>query len=110
MRDWPPKRLFERSGQLSLYHAAIRHGGRRRWARRLGLRVEGDHVTGPLRWTDEAIDVQLQTLLEGRESWPLRREFRAAGLNGLYQRIMRSHAGHDGWARRYGLKRTRVNP
>ena len=36
-------------------------------------------------WTDARIEATLDRLLKGRHEWPTRREFREAGLEGLYQ-------------------------
>ena len=46
-REWLPTRTeFDAAGQGPLYQAVHRHGGRKRWARIVGVRLKGPQQTG----------------------------------------------------------------
>ena len=79
---WPSPRWLAAHGGMRLVSAINRSGGATRWARELGV---------PLRrrqpWTPQRIDTALTAFVQGRRTWPSRREFEQAGLGGLYAAI-----------------------
>jgi site-specific DNA recombinase len=73
---WPSDNAFRRAGLSGLISALKRSGARAHWAQRYCLQL-------PAHWDDESIKAALDKFLKGREHWPARKEFRAAGLRGL---------------------------
>ena len=102
-RIWPPYLEFAKSGKARLHAQAIRWGGPLHWGPRLGVRVPEKTV----RWSKEVVADALEPFLEGRERWPLKREFDAAGLSALYC-AARYHGGLTHWADAFGLQGSRV--
>ena len=97
-REWPYRRDFREAGACWLEHAIRRQGVREQLARDLKLKTRQRRT----RWTDEAIEAELDRLLEGRTSWPRWSEFRDAGLLNLEHAL---HYGgtRDKWMKRYGV-------
>ncbi len=88
--EWPTRMQFRTAGKQALYMAIQRSGTRERLAADLGLRLPpSTNVTGPRRWTDEAVRPALDSLLAGRTPRPKRREFEEAGFAGLSQTLQR---------------------
>lgn len=54
-------------------------------------------------WTDDRIEAELASLLEGRDTWPLHEEFAAYGLRGLAMAVSR-YGGISYWAERMGVR------
>jgi len=101
---WPSYAEFVAAGQRGLRELVTRHGGARYWARRVGVEwVERRPGYAP-RWTPERVGSELEAFLAGREVWPSRTEFEAAGLNLLREAVNRL-GGVEVWAARFGLPR-----
>jgi len=100
---FPSAQQFHAAGLSGLYSALYLRGELDSWAGRLGLPRQrpGD----PRRWDDEAISHALQGLCAGRERFPTGREFREAGLYGLYA-ALRRRGELDAWAQRLALARS----
>jgi DNA invertase Pin-like site-specific DNA recombinase len=62
------------------------------------------HRTRPLAtgWPTKRIETELRDFTTGRQDWPSRREFRAAGRGRLLQQVCQ-HGGEHWWALRIGL-------
>jgi hypothetical protein len=103
-RAWPSYAEFVAGGRRSLREAITRHHGARAWAARVGVDwVERRPGHAP-RWTPERVNTELEAFLAGREAWPSRREFDAAGLNLLREAVNRL-GGVEAWAAKFGLPR-----
>jgi hypothetical protein len=96
---WPPRAWLRQRAGADLVAAVDRFGGPGRWARELGLPLRHRQAH---RWTPETIEIALANLVAGRQTWPSRREFAEAGLEGLYHAITRTD-GHAAMAACYGL-------
>jgi hypothetical protein len=102
--EWPSYREFWNAGRKGLRDAVTRFGGARRWAREFGMTyVERRPGYAPI-WTEERIRADLTRFLTGREFWPTRIEFEAAGLKALRDAVGRS-GGPPRWAAEFGLPR-----
>jgi hypothetical protein len=101
--DWPPLAEFKAVGLTKLYTAIRTSGARQRLAAELGLRLPPGRVYASRQWHDAAIKAALDDLLAGRTTWPSQREFRIAGLSGLYGHLYRTRS-RDRWTREYGLQ------
>ena len=101
----PTRREMRRSGQLGLASAVGPASGRARWAKRLGLGLPPRTMQPAQRWSENAIERAVRPLFEGRRVYPTRSEFRAAGLDRVYQAIYNTEGGHPRWAERFGLAR-----
>jgi hypothetical protein len=93
------------AGPRGLACALGTRGERERWAARVGLSLPRGSRMRPKRWTEPAIDAAMWRLLRGRRVYPSEREFKEAGLGGLYQAIGRTRGGHEACAERYGVTR-----
>jgi hypothetical protein len=100
--DWPRHAEFVAAGRKRLYAAVLIHGGTHRWAQRMGVHWVKRHGGGGRIWTDEQIERELAAFLDGRDVWPTRREFEAAGRRTLLE-AARRHGGVARWAKRFGL-------
>jgi site-specific DNA recombinase len=101
--DWPALSEFEAAGLNKLYNAIRASGARERLAAELGLWHPQGRVYARPQWPHAAIKAALDDLLAGRTTWPSQREFRLAGLSGLYGHLYRTR-GRDMWAREYGVR------
>jgi DNA invertase Pin-like site-specific DNA recombinase len=101
----PTRREMRTSGLRGLANAVGPASERERWASRLGLRMPPRTRQPTSRWSEQAIERALRDLLRGRRVYPTRSEFRAAGLDHVYQAIGRRPGGHTGWAERHQLAR-----
>lgn len=100
---WPSRLEFEAAGRKPLRDAIRRLGGPERWAAELGLPLR-DLKSGSKRaWTDERIEAELHKALDGRDSWPGRRELERIGPFGLASAVAHGR-GTAYWARRLGFK------
>ena len=104
-RDWPAESEFQAAGMSAVYHSIRNRAIRPQLAADLGLELPNGRVN-TRRWTDVRIEAALDRLLSGRHKWPTRREFHEAGLDGLYQTLLRNHT-RNRWAQRYGLEAAR---
>ncbi len=101
----PTRRQMRASGLQGLARAVGQASGRAAWANRLGLRLPPRTMQPQGRWTEEAVERALREFLRGRTVYPMRREFKAAGLDHVYLAIERMAGGHERWAERHGLLR-----
>ena len=103
-RDYWPSRLeFEAAGCAPLRDAVRRMGGPERWATEFGLPLRNLKSGSTRVWTDERIEAELRRVLDGRDTWPGRRELERKGRFDLVGAVY--HApGAAYWARRLGLK------
>lgn len=99
---FPTDTQFRAAGLSGLYSALDERGELDVWAQRLGLARH--HVGDPQRWDDQSIRHALHELCAGRDRFPTRREFRDAGLYGLYATLARRGA-LDTWAQQLQLPR-----
>ncbi len=100
---WPTRLEFEAGGRTALRDAIRRLGGPERWAGEFGLPLRNLKSGSKLVWTDERIEAELRKVLEGRDTWPTRRELERVGRFGLATAVC--HRGGTGyWARRLGFK------
>jgi hypothetical protein len=97
--DWPLRREFMAAGRGWLYETIVKQRLEGRLAADLRLRLPPSKRP----WTDDTITTVLDGFLAGRERWPTRREFAAAGLRGLQATIER-RGTKAAWAQRYGLE------
>ncbi|HYI36259.1 MAG TPA: recombinase family protein [Thermoleophilaceae bacterium] len=103
---WPTRKQFYAAGLGGLYASIAKVGVRRDLAEQLGLSVtEGPRYRAATRWTEEAIAAELARFLADREWYPTHEEFRAAGYDGLFQKLGRRSGGHGAVAVAHGLRR-----
>lgn len=100
--DWPTYEELRAAGRRDLAHAISINGGPVRWARELGKTLNSEQTKKQRVWTDEAIERELRTLVEGKDAYPTRAEFRAAGRYELYMAVRR-YGGIEHWRKRMGL-------
>jgi DNA invertase Pin-like site-specific DNA recombinase len=103
--DWPTRREFADAGHRPLYVAIQKSGRREQIAADLNLRLPPGRRRIAGYWTDPEIDAALAELLTGRDTWPSRKEFRAARLGTLADVIDLS-GRRKWWARRHGVTPT----
>lgn len=100
--EWPPRREFYAAGLGGLYCAIRSRHTRKALAAELDLRLPQGRIYGRKRWTDEAIRRSLEEMLDGRQTWPPRHQFRDAGLGTLH-RLLTETGTRDEWATLYAL-------
>jgi site-specific DNA recombinase len=100
--DWPRRAEFTATGRGQLYEEIVRQHMDTRLAADLRLKLSARKRP----WTDDKIKEALDGFLDGRDFWPSRKEFAAAGLRGLHATLQRRQV-QDEWAARYGLERIR---
>ena len=100
---WPTERELRVAGAGQVSKAITRFGGREQWAAEFGVALRPTQRRARPGWTEARIEAALAEFLHGRTHWPPRKEFTAAGLQGLYQAI---GAGRERqrWARRFGVR------
>jgi hypothetical protein len=103
-RDWPRHVEFVEADRKRLYQAILRHGGTRRWAKRMGAARVKRHGGSGRVWTDERIERELAEFLDGSDVWPTASDFVAAGKSTLLGAVRR-HGGVARWAKRLAIKR-----
>ncbi len=101
--QWPSRIEFEAAGRTELRDAVRRLGGPERWAAEFGLPLQNLKFGSKLAWTDERIEAELRRVLDGRDTWPTRRELERVGRFGLAAAIAQG-GGTGYWARRFGLE------
>lgn len=101
-RRWPTYDSFANAGKARLHEQATMWGGPLWWVRQLDLTVDGPRRTLVGRWDDEKVEAALRPFLKGREEWPHRSEFAAAGLTSLCHQV-EHRGGRDSWAERFGI-------
>jgi hypothetical protein len=100
---WPSRLEFEAAGRKLLRDAIRRLGGPERWAAEFGLPLQNLKSGSKLAWTDERTEAELRSIVDGRDTWPTRREFERMGSFGLAAAV--SHRrGTAYWARRFGFE------
>jgi hypothetical protein len=87
--EWPRHRDFVAAGQGRLYRAVARRGGPAMWAKQMGVRYIRRRGGPPTYWTETRVRQRLSALLSGRDRWPTRAEFAAAGEQRLLAAINR---------------------
>jgi hypothetical protein len=87
--EWPGWRTFVRDGKGVLRDAIKWTGGAERWAAELGVHLPGSRRAVE-RWSLVRMRDEVARLTTNRPDWPTRPEFRAAGLDRLYQAILRA--------------------
>jgi hypothetical protein len=100
-KRWPSRLEFEAAGHKALRDAIRRTGGPERWAAEFGLPLQNLKFGSRLAWTDERIEAELRRALDGRDTWPTRRELERSGSYGLAAAV---GGGTAYWARRLGFK------
>jgi hypothetical protein len=103
--DWPTQAEFQHAAQRPLYDAIRRAGVREQLAADLDLRLAPGRQRIAGYWTEPKIDGALREFLRGRDTWPSRGEFRAAGLGTLAE-VIDASGRRKWWARRHGVKPT----
>ena len=98
---WPQDDVFLAAGEGRLFEQLWRSGGPQRWAAEMRLDPDrGRHTRA--RWTERRALGTLEVFLRGRETWPTRAEFAAAGYEGLHDWLSR-RGGAKRWSRDYDL-------
>jgi hypothetical protein len=100
--EWPSYRDFQRAGRQTLGDEVTRSGGARLWAKRLKLPCRERKPGYATRWTEERVRRDLEEFLRGRDRWPSRLEFEAAGRKPLRDALLRL-GGPEPWAAEFGL-------
>jgi hypothetical protein len=100
---WPSRLEFEAAGRKLLRDAIRRLGGPERWAAEFGLPLQNLKSGSKLAWTDERIQAELRSVVDGRDTWPTRREFEQLGSFGLAAAVYH-RGGTACWARRLGFQ------
>ena len=97
---WPDDEAFISAGRGPLLAQIQAGGGPIRWSRMIAT-----HPPTCSRgyWTDPRIRAALAAVLDGRRTWPTRREFAALGYDGLYGAMARR--GRRTWEREFGFDR-----
>jgi hypothetical protein len=95
--EWPSYRDFQRAGRQHLRNQVTKFGGARLWAKRLGLPYRERKPGYAKRWTEERVRADLEEFLLGRDYWPSRLEFEAAGRKPLRDAVRRL-GGPERWA------------
>jgi hypothetical protein len=96
---WPSWADFRGARLTTLRRAVNEHGGATRWAAEFDLALSDKKKSPRPKWTDERINQSLAAFVGEDGRWPSSREFKAAGLSGLYQAMQRGN-GIRAWARR----------
>lgn len=104
---WPTYDEFIAGGLKGLRDVLPRFGGPERWAREMELEEGPRPWGGVRRWTDAAIRAALTQLFAGRSVWPTNREFRRAGLGGLYEKLV-EEGSVERWAVELGVSPPRL--
>jgi hypothetical protein len=99
---FPSKQDFIDAGLSGLYFTLHSKGKIDLWTEKLGLERlrRGKAVV----WNEERVEETLRGFCVGRESFPSAKEFRAAGLGGLYQTLANDDVLNS-WAKELGLER-----
>ena len=100
---WPSRLEFEAADRKGLRDAVRRLGGPERWAAEFGLPLENLKFGSKRAWTDERIEAELRKILDGRDTWPTRRELERLGPFGVATAVAQ-RGGTAYWARRLGLE------
>jgi hypothetical protein len=100
---WPSRLEFEAAGHKALRDAVRRLEGSARWAAEFRLPLQNLKSGSNLVWTDERIEAQLRSVLDGRDAWPTRRQLELVGRSGLAIAVAQ-YGGSAYWARRLGFE------
>jgi site-specific DNA recombinase len=96
---WPDDEAFISAGRGPLLAQIHATGGPVRWSRRIATTRPATCSRG--YWTDPRIRAALVSLLDGRRTWPTRRELSALGYDGLYGAMARR--GRRAWESEFGF-------
>ena len=103
--EWPRFAEFQAAG-LGLAHAnARRHATVRKWCELFGVAVPVKFRPMPL-WSSGRVRRELTVALQGWNTWPTMREFRAMG-QGELRKAVQLHGGAHRWAQEFGLPLSR---
>jgi hypothetical protein len=106
---WPSRIEFEEADRKPLRDAIARTGGPPRWAEEFGLPLPDERRGSRRVWTEERIEGELREFTNGRNDWPSKAEFAAAGRGNLLAAVY-AWGGADRWAARLDLERPRTPP
>jgi DNA invertase Pin-like site-specific DNA recombinase len=98
---WPRRSEFLEAGVGPLYAAVNNNGGLVHWAEQFGLVYESPN--GRTKWPKQRVERELRDFLSGRAVFPVKGEFKQAGLERLY-RAMLAHGGRAYWAEQLNVK------
>jgi DNA invertase Pin-like site-specific DNA recombinase len=98
---WPRRSEFLEAGIRPLYEAVNNNGGFAHWAEQFGLVYESPN--GRTKWPKKRVERELRDFLVGRSVFPIKGEFKQAGLERLY-RAMLTHGGRAYWAEQLGVR------
>jgi hypothetical protein len=98
--SFPTQRMFGAVGLTGLYCVIERRGELDRWAEEMGY---GRRRRGA-SWDEDSIRAAMTEFCAGRDWFPSPREFKAAGLTGLYDTMYR-RGELDRWAQEMGLEK-----
>src|SRR5688500_997904 len=94
---FPTKRELKNAGLGGVYEHLRRRGALDVWASRLALKRPR------ARWTEGDIEQALRQLSADLQRFPSAKQFREAGLEGLYH-ALHKRGELDSWAQRLGLE------
>jgi hypothetical protein len=100
---WPSRLEFEAAGRKPLRDAVRRLGGPERWAAEFRLPLLDLKFGSKRAWTEERIEAELRRVLDGRDTWPTRRELERVGRFGLATAVAQG-GGTAYWASRFGFE------
>lgn len=86
---WPSQREFARMGLGEARKAVQIHGGAHHWAGRLGLAMDKRQRSNRMRWSRKEMLEAVREISTGEQHFPACKDFKAAGMNGLYATICR---------------------
>ena len=95
---WPTYLEFAGAGRARLHAQVYRYGGPYYWGQRLGVKIRPSSV----RWSQARVRDALAPFLAGKERWPTRREFTAAGLSAVRDAAI-NRGGIAHWAEQFEL-------
>jgi hypothetical protein len=101
---FPTQATFKEAGLGGLYATLYKNEALDEWAEKMGLERNSQGSQGATVWTEEAIETAVTELCEGLDRFPGAREFREAGLQGLWSKLIQEKA-LDEWAEKMGLER-----
>lgn len=89
---WPTTRQFIATGHGELRKAVLYFGGAQRWAEEMGLAMVFHQRNNETAWTETTMRDAVRELAAGQDEWPTRKQFKAAGLDSLYNSIAKMGA------------------
>jgi hypothetical protein len=101
----PSRETLEELGGAKLGWEMEVSGGIGHWAQKLGVPIPSKGIAR----TQERTEVELRAFLQGRSTWPAKREFELAGKESLLQAVYQRE-GSVWWATKLGLKHPSARP